>query len=153
MKVIMVFVYQSFALCQSNQAQPYVHFLIQAVKFNNLIVKDDLIINYMNGIDVRKDKLSSIVRTDEESLVNGKITFVGDVSINNLVSKAELAKGLCKGWVGKPSYKCRCSTLQTSSLELGFEIKLVFSLPLTLISSSNCDNDSRSKCLNFWLGF
>ena len=87
----MVFVYQSFALCQSNQVQPYVHFLIQAVKFNNLIVKDDLIINYMNGIDVRKDKLSSIVRTDEESLVNGKITFVGDVSINNLVSKAELA--------------------------------------------------------------
>ena len=52
----------------------------------------------MNGIDVRKEVLSSIVRTDEESLVNGKITFVGDVSINNLVSKAELAKGLCKGW-------------------------------------------------------
>ena len=44
---------------------------------------------------MRKDKLSSIVRTDEESLVNGKITFVGDVSINNLVSKEELAKGLC----------------------------------------------------------
>ena len=62
-------------------------------KFANLIVKNNLIVNKMNDVDIRPEVLSNIVRTDQESKVKGKTIFTGDVTINNLESKAVLAMG------------------------------------------------------------
>ena len=62
-------------------------------KFANLIVKNNLIVNKMNDVDIRPEVLSNIVRTDQVSKVKGKTIFTGDVTINNLESKAVLAMG------------------------------------------------------------
>lgn len=62
-------------------------------KFANLIVRNNLIVNKMNDVDIRPEVLSNIVRTDQESKVKGKTIFTGDVTINNLESKAVLAMG------------------------------------------------------------